>query len=102
MSQGASLNEIMAFLNIAEKTLYRLMREEKEFFQSIKRGLRMSKGWWETNGRTNLQNKEFNSTLWYMNMKNRFGWKDKHDLTSNDKPIPFIVKLTDDRDNPPS
>ena len=45
-------------------------------------------------GRKNLENKEFNSTLWYMNMKNRFGWKDRNDLTTNDKEIqPVVVNL---------
>lgn len=39
----------------------------------------LSEAWWEEHGRLNLHNREFNSVLWYMNMKNRFGWRDRID-----------------------
>ena len=36
-------------------------------------------------------NKEFNYTGWYMNMKNRFNWKDRQDVTTNDKDMPTPI-----------
>jgi hypothetical protein len=47
----------------------------------------ISHAWWERNGRENIDNKAFNFSGWYMNMKNRFGWKDRQDITSNDKKV---------------
>lgn len=86
---GSSDVEIRAL--IAEKTddgikaSYNLwdrwLEEEIEFCEIIKKGRLLSEAWWQNQGRTNLKESKFNPTLWYMNMKNRFGWRDKQELT---------------------
>ena len=78
--QGSSDVEIKSFLNIANDTFDRLIREEQLFMETIKRGRAYSRTWWEKNARENLKDKDFNATLWYMNMKNRFGWADKSEI----------------------
>lgn len=84
MAEGASKKEIIAELGIGSQLFYDLAEREEEFSNTIKKGTELSEAWWEKQGRTNLHNKSFNSTLWYMNMKNRFGWSDKvnNDVTS--------------------
>lgn len=79
MSEGASIVEVAGLLDVDRQTVYNWMDEHKEFFDTIKKGLDKSQEWWEKQGRKNLQNKDFNYTGWYMNMKNRFrdDWKDK-------------------------
>jgi orotate phosphoribosyltransferase-like protein len=91
MEEGASLVEVAAELNISRSTLNDWKDEEserfnKDFSDTIKRGVELSNAWWEREGRKALRDKEFNSTLWYMNMKNRFDWadnvKNKNDNTN--------------------
>lgn len=85
MAEGASLEEIMTLLDISDRLYDRYMREEEEFSNTIKRGKQLSKAWWLKQGRLNLFSdpKSFSPTLWYMNMKNRFGWTDKQETNVN-------------------
>lgn len=80
--KGASDVEIRSMLKISDDLWYRWLDEEPRFSRTIKEGRALCETWWQVNGRVNLENKDFNSTLWYMNMKNRFGWADRHDHTS--------------------
>lgn len=87
MRQGASKEEIALILDVNPDTVFRWQKENEEFSDAIKKGEKLSQAWWYREGRTNLKDKDFSPTLWYMNMKNRFGWRDKRDITSNDKEL---------------
>ena len=81
-SEGASDVEIRAMLigwldSFSLDLWKRWIEEEEEFSLTIKKGKQLSEAWWVKSGRKNLQNKDFSATLFYMNMKNRFGWADK-------------------------
>ena len=98
---GASDVEIRALIfekcNDKTKMSYTLwdrwMDEIIEFCETVKMGRMLSEAWWMKNGRINLINRDFNYTGWYMNMKNRFGWKDKNDVTTNGENMqaPLII-----------
>jgi hypothetical protein len=86
MSEGASKVEISAEIDVSTETMSQWCNPEgdyynEEFSATIKKGLRLSQAWWERRGRTELENKDFSYTGWYMNMKNRFQWADKQETT---------------------
>lgn len=102
MSEGASLIEIKAYFGISNNLHTRWMKDETEYRETIKEGVYKSEAWWIKQGRKNLKDRDFSAVLWYMNMKNRFGWKDRQDVTTNDKELPqpilggLSVKKSDD------
>lgn len=87
MKDGASKIEVCAELGICYDTLLdwcndKSDRYKEDFSESIKMGTLLSQAWWEKEGRVGLKDKDLNSTLWFMNMKNRFRkspvpWADK-------------------------
>lgn len=84
--EGASDVEVKALIcsyrgSISNDLWERWMNEEPVFSETIKKGKLLSNAWWEKHGRSELQNKEFNSALWYMNMKNRFKWTDRQEAS---------------------
>lgn len=96
MREGASRTEVAAELGMGSRdTIPKYCEKYPEFDSAIKKGKLLSQSWWEKKGRKNVDNKEFNSTLWYMNMKNRFKWRDKHDVDHGVAQGSLIEKLID-------
>jgi len=80
---GMSIAEICLELDICKQTFYTWCENHKKFLDSKKKGEFFSEGWWMKQARINLKDKDFNATLFYMNMKNRFGWSDKQEVKMN-------------------
>lgn len=82
--EGASDTEVRATLRITDSLWQSLYNDPQAsaFRQIVDIGRMLAKGWWLREGRKALRDKAFNASLWHMNMKNRYGWSDKTEITS--------------------
>ena len=78
----------------------RWLKEIPQFTETIKKGRELAAAYWLSIGRKNLNNAggNFNTTLWYMNMKNRYGWADrqetKNQTTIDGEAVHIEIKKT--------
>jgi len=83
-AQGASMVEIMLAIGVKPKRHARLLKETtpkgRVYRAVMTEAKNLCEAWWLQVGRKGLtMGTKFNSSLYYMNMKNRFGWKDKNE-----------------------
>jgi len=84
MKDGMAMVEVAAKLDVCVDTLNEWRKVHEVFSLAVKKGIELSEAWWVRQGRIALRDSKFNSTLWYMNMKNRFNWADKTELRTPD------------------
>ena len=95
MAEGYAKVEVCAELGITKSTMHEWRNDpnKEDFSNAVKLGEELSEAWWMGKGRSKLESREFNATLWYMNMKNRHGWRDKHEHSGDEK-APIRIATT--------
>lgn len=93
MAVGATKEEAAAHLGIAKDTFYQWIKKHEEFSKAVAIAEELSYVWWLKQGRSNLCNKEFNSTLWYMIMKNLHKWSDRQEVKHNTEDSRIIIQM---------
>lgn len=88
MQKGFSKEAVSGHLGICKDTLYQWEKKHKDFSDALKKGLELSRQFWEKIALDHLTHskgsKQLNSTVWLFNMKNRFGWADKIETKNED------------------
>lgn len=98
MAQGKSKTTAITELGISVKTFWDWTTEyiedvdeegklykrsnnnfQPNFLKALKIAEQLNLSWWEEMGRMNINNKDFNSTLYMMQMQNRHGWSRRID-----------------------
>ena len=77
MSKGLSIESFAGVISVNIDTLYEWVKVHHEFSEAKKIGTAKSLLKFEALGIANLQNKNFNNTIWIYQMKcrfNKFGW----------------------------
>lgn len=88
-AQGASDVEVARLMELSETEFYQFEQDHPAFATFLAKGRTLAKAWWYEQHRSNLRNKEFNTSLYNFAMKNRFGWADKVDTndTTDKDPV---------------
>lgn len=87
-AEGASDQEVAKELRIPMSKFKRLYSTDEHFRSVIDDGRGHALAWWMKEGRVNLRNKQFSYVGWFQNMKNRYGWADKAEVSDTiTKPI---------------
>lgn len=101
MAEGYSKEAVAGYLEISKQTLYNWAKENPEFFDAIAIGETKSQLLWEgdlVKYKTHTKNgTQINSQVFNLNMKNRFGWRDKQEISvDEDTKKSFGFKLDED------
>lgn len=98
-ADGAADAEIRVTLAISTDLWYRYMKEEQKFAKTIKEGRERSYAWWLKKGRKGIDAEKFNATPWVFNMKNRFKWTDRKDVTTKGEALTISDVLNQAEDS---
>jgi hypothetical protein len=79
--KGASDEEVAYALRITMRKFKDLYSTDNLFMEVVDTGRDWAKAFWLKVGRDNLNDKSFNGPLWFNNMKNRWGWADKSEVS---------------------
>ena len=82
--QGYSDVEVCRELRITLKQFNKAYSDNDAFAEIVDFGRMLSHAWWMEKARTNLSEKAFNTSLYVMVMKNRYGWADKVEASQVD------------------
>jgi hypothetical protein len=85
MAQGLSFEACCGLLGVSKETGYQWSKRFPDFADAKRDGETLGQVYWEKKGLENLttcpEAVKFNATVWVFTMKNRFGWRDKRELT---------------------
>lgn len=91
MAAGKSIYSVAKALGVDTVTINRLAKRVKVFGFALEYGKELSRAWWEEHGQDNTKNRQFQTALYQMQMRNRFKWSSgdkvehKHDGTVKHK-----------------
>jgi len=89
---GGSAVECQARLGIYHSAWETLLADSEDFRETVRQCKVLCQVWWEKVGREMAAGlREGNATVWIFNMKNRFDWRDKTEVSS-DPNAPFQVE----------
>ena len=84
-SEGQSITEVCVELKIARQTFYEMRDDYIIFADAVELGLQQSEAWWTRLGREGSSCAHpIQPQTWIFNMKNRFKWVDRSELTGGD------------------
>ena len=87
MAKGLSFEAVAGVIDEPTSAMYRWVEMYPAFREAKEKAFRLNREFWERQGVDGLwqtpDGKKLNNTIWIFNMKNRFGWRDNREVTTN-------------------
>lgn len=83
IKEGDTINAFCVEVGVCKETVKRWREEHPDFDEAVRSALCHSELWWERLGKNNVGNSDFNTTLYIIQMRNRFGWLGKDPAAPN-------------------
>lgn len=82
MSQGLSFESFAGVLGVTRATVYNWAKENHEFLDAKNMGMEKCRLFYEKAGIAGMVGKikDFNTGVWFANMRNRFNWTNKQEI----------------------
>jgi len=92
--EGYGMPTLGAALGVGHTSVYNWRKVHPEFDKACSEGEETALLWWENKGREGMTGKisGFNAAVWIFNMKNKFGWRDKQEI-SGDAEAPLTIEI---------
>jgi hypothetical protein len=105
LAEGKSKNGVCANLGICKQTLYNWEKEFPDFKRALSVGVVASEYHWEEMGADGIIADGFNTAMYVIQMRNRFGWKatdpkekaDAEDLTQQAQVMAIALNMINDK-----
>lgn len=79
--RGLSIAEVACALDKVRSTLWEWEQSFPEFSIAMDKYRENAEAWWCKSGHQNIDNKQYNSALYNIQMQNRFGWNKKTEVS---------------------
>jgi len=93
LKTGKSLRQACLEIGVIYRVLARWEKDHPWFKERIDDALDFCQGWWEGKGQQNIDNKNFNAALYFMHMRNRFGWSNSDNLFKHEHSGNIIIEV---------
>lgn len=91
LANGKSFAALAGELDIAEQTVYEWQKKYPDFDRACKIGKAKGQAWWENQGDSNMENKNYNATMYIFKMKSQYKVKDGSEPIKQDYPQSHLL-----------
>lgn len=93
LKAGMSIRQSCLEIGVKYRTLATWEKKYPWFKERIDDALDFCQGWWEGVGQRNIENKNFNAALYFMHMRNRFGWTNNDNMFKHEHHGNITIKI---------
>ena len=100
MEEGLSFEAFAGVISVNQDTLHEWAKVQPKFSEAKAIAFSRCRLFWEKKGIEGLfsdkDGMKINASLWTINMKNRFGWRERQDIVTRDETLKDPIDMTDE------